>query len=143
MSAAALQWSVEPSSCRAERGTVVHAASGRRAAYGELAAAASALPVPSAPKLKPAAEFRLIGQPRKRLDAAALVRGQAQYGLDVRVPGMRVAVIARCPYPGGKLRSFDAAKAKTLPGVREVLAVRSGLFRRRRCRGRGSHLGRH
>ena len=103
IAAAAETWKVEPSACRAVQGSVVHVASGRKLSYGALTDAASHQAVPANPVLKPAADFRLIGKPQKRIDGPAIVQGKAHYGIDIRVPGMLVAVIARCPYLRGKL----------------------------------------
>lgn len=123
IAAAAQQWGVAPGDCRAERGMVIHTASGRKAGYGELAEAASKLPVPKEPKLKDPSQFRVIGTRMHRVDTPAKVDGSAQFGIDVRVPGMVYAAMARCPVFGGKLRSFDAAKAKAFTGVRNVIKI--------------------
>ena len=125
LTAAAREWSVEPGDCRTEPGAVVHAASGRRRTYGELAAAASQLPPvdPAKVTLKDPAQFRIIGTPMPRTDTPSKVDGSAVFGLDVRVPGMQYAVIARCPHFGGKLTSFDATAAKAVPGVTAVFSV--------------------
>src|SRR3989338_2765660 len=107
----------------AEKGAVVHRPPGRRAAYGELVEAAAKLPIPdlaSVPLKKPE-QFRLVGQSLPRTDTPAKVDGSAVYGLDVRVPGMLYAVIARCPPFGGKPKKFDAAKARAASGVRPVV----------------------
>jgi len=101
VSAAAAQWNVPAESCHAENGAVLHAASGRRLAYGALTAAAAQLPVPAKIPLKTA--FARIGQPARRHDGKAIVRGEARYGLDVRVPGMRFATIERAPSFGATL----------------------------------------
>lgn len=127
IAAAAARWGVAAAECRAEQGVVLHRASGRRAAYGDLASAAGALPVPSAPRLKEPSEFRYIGRPLPSLDTPSKVTGSATYGIDIRVPGMRYAVIARCPVIGGKMQGYDAARARTVPGVREVVEVPSGV----------------
>jgi isoquinoline 1-oxidoreductase beta subunit len=128
VSAAAQRWQVDAPTCKAELGFVVHAPSSRRCSYGELAAAAALLTVPTKPALKDPSQFRLIGTRLKRIDAPAIATGKAIYGLDVRVPGMLVAVMERCPYLGGKLASFDSAKALAVPGVRHVVPVHSGIF---------------
>ncbi len=125
--AAAEQWGVPAAECRAESGAVLHAASGRRLGYGALAAAAAARPVPESPALKPASEFRLIGKGKPNLDTPAKVTGRASYGLDVRLPGMRFAVIARCPVIGGRMQGYDAARARAVAGVREVVEVPAGV----------------
>ena len=123
IAAAAQQWGVPASECRAENSTVMHAASSRSLSYGALAEAASKLPVPEKPKLKEPSQFRLLGKRVHRVDTPAKVDGSAQFGLDVKVPGMVYAVMARCPVFGGKLARFDAAKAKAFPGVRDVVQV--------------------
>jgi isoquinoline 1-oxidoreductase beta subunit len=127
ISAAAQQWKVDPQSCRAEHGQVIHVSSGRKRSFGELAAVAARLPAPAKPKLKDVKELRLIGKRVKRADGKAIVSGSAAYGLDVRRPGMLYAVIARCPYLGGKLESFDSAPALKVAGVKQVVPVRSGF----------------
>jgi isoquinoline 1-oxidoreductase beta subunit len=118
---------VPVSACRAEDGAVVHAASGRRVGYGELAADAAKLPVPANPRLKDPKKFRLIGKRVPRLDTPPKVRGEAVFGLDVRVPGMLHATVARPPVRGGKVKGFDAAAAAKVPGVRKVVEVPSGV----------------
>ncbi|HVY94922.1 MAG TPA: molybdopterin cofactor-binding domain-containing protein, partial [Bryobacteraceae bacterium] len=128
IAAAAAQWKIDASTCRAEQGTVVESASGRRLTYGELADAASRQTVPTNPRLKPLAEFRLIGKPQRRIDAEAIVRGAATYGIDTRIDGMVFAAIARCPWPGGSLRSFDAKTTLATPGVTGAIPVKSGFF---------------
>jgi len=128
VSAAAERWGVERSACRAELGFVLHPASGRKLSYGELALAASRQPVPANPALKDPKDFRLIGKRVRRLDAPAIVRGQAVYGLDARTPGMLTAVMERCPHIGGKVKSFDARAALAVPGVRQVVPIQSGIY---------------
>ncbi len=125
--AAAKQWGVPASSCRAETGAVLHAASGRKAAYGELVAAAAALPVPKEPRLKDAKDYRLVGTRVPRIDGPAIVSGRAVYGLDTRVPGMLFAAVAVSPVRGGKLARHDAAKARAVAGVKDVVTLGSGL----------------
>jgi isoquinoline 1-oxidoreductase beta subunit len=128
VSAAAAQWGVAAEACRAEGGEVVHGASGRRLAYGALVEAASKLPLPDFEKvtLKDPKDFRIIGKPIPRTDIPGKVDGSARFGIDVRVPGMLFAVIARCPTFGGKVKSFDAAKARVAPGVRHVVEIPPG-----------------
>ncbi|MBN3802269.1 xanthine dehydrogenase family protein molybdopterin-binding subunit [Paraburkholderia sp. Ac-20336] len=123
VNAAARQWQVDPASCHAQAGHVIHAASKRSASYGQLAQAASALPVPQNVPLKEPKDFRLIGTPAKRLDSPEKVDGTALFGLDVRLPGMVYAAIANCPVFGGTLASVDDTHAKTIPGVREIIKV--------------------
>jgi len=125
VSAAAEQWQAKRRDCRAENGTVVHVPTNRRLSYGELVEAAAKLPLmnPDEIALKPPKDFRYIGKPLPRTDVPSKVDGSAAFGIDVRVPGMLFAVIARCPFFGGKLQSLDATTAKTVPGVRVVFPV--------------------
>ncbi|MEQ1908530.1 MAG: molybdopterin cofactor-binding domain-containing protein [Vicinamibacterales bacterium] len=123
VAAAAQQWGVEPGSCGTEPGVVVHGPSGRRAAYGALAAAAARLPVPSGVPLEDPATFRLIGTPQLRKDVPLKIDGSAVFGMDVRVPGMLYASIVRCPEFGGSLERFDATRAKAVPGVQAVVEL--------------------
>ena len=123
IAAAAERWNVEPASCRAERGSVIHAASGRRLGYGALAAAAAELPIPDNVPLKRPEEFKLIGTPAKRLDTPQKVNGMAQYGIDVRVPGMKIATVAASPVLGGKVAGLDEAKAMAIKGVHQVVRL--------------------
>ena len=125
LEAAARRWNVARDDLRVERGHVVDAATGRRARYGDLVEAASALPVPPADqvRLKPAERFTVIGGAIPRTDIPSKVDGSATFGIDVRVPGMLFAVIARCPRFGGKLARVDDAAARAVPGVRAVFPV--------------------
>ena len=127
VAAAARRWKVEPATCRAESGAVVHAASGRRLEYGALAADAAREKVPESPALKEPRQWKLIGHRVARLDTPDKVRGKAVFGADVRVPGMLHVVVARPPVRGGSVRSYDAAAALRFPGVRKVVAVPSGV----------------
>src|SRR6059058_2977174 len=121
--AAASTWQVDRAACRAERGAVVHTPSKRRLTYDKLVAKAAQLPVPKDPPLKDPKDFRLLGTRVPRLDTPAKVDGSAIFGIDVKVPGMLIASIERCPVFGGKLQSYDATKAKAVPGVRAVVAL--------------------
>ncbi len=125
--AAAQKWGVDPSQCRAQNNAVINAASNARVTYGELADAAAKLPPPSGVALKDPAQFQIIGKPRKRLDTPDKVDGKATFGIDVRVPNMLHAVVTRCPVFGGKVASFDATKAKAMPGVKHVVEISSGV----------------
>ena len=125
--AAAVRWGVEPRSCHAEAGKVVHDGSGRTLAYGALAAAAARLPVPKDPPLKDPRDFRLVGKPIPRLDTPSKVDGRAVFGIDVRLPGMLFATVARPPVVGGKVAGFEDAGARRVPGVRKVVQVPSGV----------------
>ncbi len=126
IAAAADLWKVEKTSCRAEKGMVIHP-KGKKLSYGQLAEKAAAMPVPKEVRLKDPSEFKLIGKPAKRLDTPAKTNGSAVFGLDVKAPGMLTAVIARPPVFGGKVKSFDAEKAKALPGVKEVVEIEAGV----------------
>ncbi|HTO48226.1 MAG TPA: xanthine dehydrogenase family protein molybdopterin-binding subunit [Burkholderiales bacterium] len=121
VAAAAKQWGVDPATCRAERGTVVHPDSGRSLGYGALAEAAAKQPVPAHVALKEPKDWKLIGTPAKRLDTREKVNGAAQYGIDVRLPGMKFATVEASPVLGGKLAALDEAKAMAIPGVRQVV----------------------
>ena len=125
ISAAAAKWKVPQTECSAENGAVFHRGSGRRASYGELVESASKLPRPDPQTvpLKDESKFELIGRPIPRVDIPAKVNGSAQFGLDVRVPDMLFAVVARCPVFGGKPAKFDASKTKALPGIRDVFEI--------------------
>lgn len=125
--AAAKVWKVEPGSCRAEKGGVVHIPSGRRLPYGRLAPIAGSLPVPRDPPLKDPKAFRLVGTPVRRVDGPDIVTGRARYGLDTRPAGALFAAIARCPVRGGRVSRFDAARAKAMPGVLRVVEISAGL----------------
>lgn len=123
--AAALSWGVDPVSCHAKDGAVIHNPRAHRLTYGELVAKASKLPVPDFNKvtLKNPDDFRYIGKEIPHIDIPSKVDGSAQFGIDVRVPGMLRAVIARAPVYGGKAKSFDATKAKAVPGVQQVVEI--------------------
>jgi isoquinoline 1-oxidoreductase beta subunit len=123
IAAAARRWGVDPSSCHAERGEVVHEASARRINYGALAGDAAEMAVPEKVALKRPEEFKLIGTPAKRLDAPSKVDGSAIYGIDVKVPGLKVATLAQSPVFGGRLKSVDDAAAKAIKGVRQIVRL--------------------
>jgi isoquinoline 1-oxidoreductase beta subunit len=125
--AAAKQWSVDTSRCRAENGAIINTATNARASYGSLAEAASKLTPPSNPSLKDPKQFHLIGTSPKRLDTPAKINGTASFGIDVRRPGMLYAVLLRCPVFGGKVASFDATKAKGVAGVKQVVQISNGI----------------
>lgn len=127
IAAAARQWNVQPSQCSAINGTVVHSASGKKASYGSLAAAAASLPLPADPKLKDPKQFRILGQRFARLDTPQKTDGTAIYGIDVRLSGMLYACVARCPVPGGKVSSYRSEKASAIAGVKQVVQVTTGI----------------
>ena len=120
ITAAAMEWGVPRSACKAQNGSVVHAASNRKARYGELVTKAASLPIPTAPPLKQASDYAIVGKPLPRLDTPPKVDGSAVYGIDFRVPDMRYAVLARCQTIGGKVASFDDRETKKVPGVSYV-----------------------
>jgi isoquinoline 1-oxidoreductase beta subunit len=122
VSAAAAQWNVPVAECRAEAGKVLHA-SGRTASFGELAALAAKQPLPEKLSLKDPANFKLIGQPVQRIEAASKIDGTARFGIDVRPEGLRYASVLMCPTLGGTVARFDATAALKLPGVVKVFAV--------------------
>src|SRR6267378_1286704 len=123
VAAAAQTWSVDAASCRAEKGVVTHTPTGRTLRYGALADKAATLPVPAQVVLKDPREFKLIGTPAKRLDTPAKVNGTAQFGIDVRLPGMNIATVAASPVVGGRLAFVDDSKAKGIPGVRQIVRL--------------------
>jgi isoquinoline 1-oxidoreductase beta subunit len=124
--AAAQRWHVRPEDCRAHRGRI-ESVRGQNLRYGELAEAAAKLPVPKDVKLKPASEFTLIGKPLLRLDTRGKVDGSAEFGLDVKLPGMLYAALAQCPVLKGRAASLDSAAAQAMPGVRRILETPSGV----------------
>ncbi|HKH97504.1 MAG TPA: xanthine dehydrogenase family protein molybdopterin-binding subunit [Candidatus Sulfotelmatobacter sp.] len=120
ISAAALAWGVPRSSCTAESGHIKHAASGRSLSYGELAGRAAALPIPTDVPLKQSKDYKIVGQRLPRVDSPAKVKGEAVFGIDFRMPGMKFAVLSRCPTIGGKVSSFDDKEAKKISSVSYV-----------------------
>ena len=127
IAAAAQKWGVDATDCHAENGAVVHTATKRRLTYGSLAEAAGKLTPPTNVKLKDPSEFKVIGKPTKRLDTPDKVCGKAMFGIDARRPGMLHAAVLRCPVFGGKVASFDATKAKAMPGVKDVIQISTGI----------------
>lgn len=125
--AAAQQWGVDRSQCRAGNNAVINTGSNARLSYGSLAEAAAKMAPPAKIALKDAQAFRIIGTSPKRLDTRLKVTGKAEYGIDVRVPGMQFAVLERCPVFGGKVASFDAGKTKSVPGVKNVVQISNGV----------------
>jgi isoquinoline 1-oxidoreductase beta subunit len=123
VAAAANRWNVDPASCRAQSGEVLHAPTGRSIKYGELAADAARLQVPENVALKRPQDFKLIGTPAKRLDTPAKVNGSAVYGIDVRPPGVKIATLAQSPVFGGRVKRVDDAAAKAVKGVRQVVQL--------------------
>ncbi|MGA0533008.1 molybdopterin cofactor-binding domain-containing protein [Hansschlegelia sp. KR7-227] len=125
--AAAEQWGVDPASCKAEKGVVTHAESGRSATYNELAEAAAKQTPPGKVALKDPKDFKLLGTPFRRVDTAEKVDGRMPFGIDVSVPGMQVATLALCPHVGGAVKTLDEAAAKKVAGVRDVIRIDGGV----------------
>ncbi|MGQ0595101.1 MAG: molybdopterin cofactor-binding domain-containing protein [Gammaproteobacteria bacterium] len=123
VSAASMIWKVDSNSCRAEKGEVIHVPTGRKLNYGALVDKAATLPVPDQVVLKDPKDFKLIGTPAKRLDSHDKVNGKAQYSIDVKVPGMKIATVAACPVFGGKLAGVDDGKAKAIKGVHQIVRL--------------------
>jgi len=117
ISAAASTWSVPRSACTAENSRIKHAATNRSFSYGELASKAATLPIPTDVTLKQSKDYKLVGQRLARVDSPAKVKGEAVFGIDFRLPGMKFAVLSRCPTIGGKVSGFDDKESKKLPGV--------------------------
>jgi isoquinoline 1-oxidoreductase beta subunit len=126
IAAAAERWRVDPNACEAQNGSIFGPA-GKSLTYGELAAAAAKMPVPKDVKLKPKERFRIIGKSRLRLDSPSKVDGSAQFGIDVKLPGMLYGALAQSPVLGGKVSALDAAVAEAMPGVRKVLVTVGGV----------------
>ena len=127
LAAAAKKWGVEKGQCRAEKGAVIHSLSGRHLSYGELVETASTLPTTNLDQvqLKDVKDFRFIGKAMGRVDTPSKVDGSATFGIDVRVPEMLFAVIARCPCFGGRVLTCEDAEARAIPGVKAVFPVPS------------------
>jgi len=125
IAAAARQWQIEPDRCHARRGRVFETGSQRSFGYGQLVETAATLPVPAADKvaLKNPRDFRLIGSPAHRLDTPDKTNGTAKFGIDVQVPGMRVATLAQCPTFGGKVASVNESAALAVNGVHQVVRL--------------------
>ena len=121
--AAAQRWGVAPGDCSTDKGVVTHVATGRKLAYADLVDAAAGLAPPADPPLKDIKDFKLIGQPAKRLDTPDKVNGKAKYGIDIAVPGAKVATLAASPVFGGKVLHVDDSQAMKLPGVRQVVVL--------------------
>ena len=126
LSAAATKWNVDKSTLTAENGMIL-GPKGKKATYGSLAADASKLPVPEKPPMKDPKDFRIVGKATRRLDTPAKTNGTAEFGIDVKMPGMVYAALEQSPVIGGTVKSFDAAKAKAMPGVVDVVQIPDGV----------------
>ena len=120
ISAAALTWGVPRSACAAENGRIKNAATNRSLSYGELVTKAATLPIPSDVPLKQSKDYKIVGQRLARVDSPAKVKGEAVFGIDLRIPEMKYAVLSRCPVIGGKVSSFDDKESKKIAGVTYV-----------------------
>jgi isoquinoline 1-oxidoreductase subunit beta len=126
IAAAADTWGVARTTCRAEKGWVIHS-SGQKITYGQLAKKAASMPVPDDVRYKDPAQFTIIGKPTKRLDTREKTTGKAIFGMDASIPGMLVALVARPPVFGATVKSVRADKAMAVPGVKHVVQVPSGV----------------
>ncbi len=120
ITAAALTWRVPRSGCVAQLGNIVHTASNRRLTYGELVAKAASLPIPTDVPLKQSKDYKIVGQRLARVDTPSKVEGNAVFGIDFRLPGMKYAALSRSPVIGGKALSFDDGETRKVPGVKYV-----------------------
>jgi len=126
ISAAASKWNVDRSTIKAENGMLI-GPKGKKSTYGAMAAAASKLPVPEKVAIKDPKDFRIVGKRTKRLDTPAKTNGTAVFGIDVKMPGMVYAALEQCPVIGGKVKSVDSTRAKTMPGVIDVVQIPDGV----------------
>ncbi len=126
VAAAASRWKVDPSTCQAAAGSVLHPRTGRKSSYGELVETARTMPVPQEPPLR-GAGFKVIGKPLRRLDTPAKVNGSAIFGIDVNVPRMLHAAVLACPVAGGRLAFVDERPALAVKGVRKVVRIDDGV----------------
>ena len=127
ITAAANRWNADASTLKAENGVVIGPKKGQRATYGQLADDASRIPVPEKPAMKDTSQFRIVGKRTTRLDTPAKVNGSAKFSIDTRLPGMVYASIEMSPVQGGKVKSFDASKAKAAKGVVDVVQIPDGV----------------
>ncbi len=126
LTAAAARWNVDRDLLTAEKG-MIHGPKGLKSTYGDLAESAARMPVPENPPLKDPKDFKIVGKRTQRVDTPAKVNGTAEFGIDVKLPGMVYASLAQCPVIGGKVKSFDGAKAKASPGVIDVVQISDGV----------------
>jgi isoquinoline 1-oxidoreductase beta subunit len=123
IAAAAQRWNVDPATCRAQSGEVLHVPTTRRLKYGELAADAARIPIPDSVALKRPEDFKLIGTPAKRLDTPAKVNGTAVYGIDARPLGVKIATLVQAPVFGGRVKSVNDKAARAVKGVRQIVRL--------------------
>lgn len=127
ITAAANKWNTNRGNCYAEKGFIINKASGEKFSYGELVEEANKLPVPENVILKDPKDFKIIGKRIHRVDTPDKIHGKAKFGIDIVIPGMYYAALSRCPAFGGKMKSFDASKTKSLPGVIDVVQISNGV----------------
>src|SRR6185295_934103 len=127
IAAAARRWNVAGSECEARNGQVLHPASGRSLGYGALAADAAHVTLDAEPTIKTPDQYTLIGQPTARLDTPVKITGQAQFGIDTRLPDMLYAAVATCPVFGGKVARYDASAVQGKRGIVAVVPVEAGV----------------
>ncbi|WKK65104.1 xanthine dehydrogenase family protein molybdopterin-binding subunit [Lutimonas zeaxanthinifaciens] len=123
--AAAEAWQVSADEITVENGVLSHEQSGKSAGFGEMASAAAEIPVPEEVRLKDLKDYKIIGTSRKNVDGKKIVTGEPLYGLDYKKDGMLIAMIAHPPAFGMKLKSFDASQAKAMPGIKDVIPVKT------------------
>ena len=121
--AAATRWKVDAKSCYAENGKVFHQPTKKYFSYSDLIEDAAKLELPKEPKLKDPKDFKILGKVAKRPDVPLKINGKAEFGIDVKVPGMLYATVERCPVIGGTVKSFDASEAMKIPGVEKIVEV--------------------
>jgi isoquinoline 1-oxidoreductase beta subunit len=127
ISAAASKWNTSPENCFAEKGFVINKLNNEKLSYGDLAEDASKLPVPKDVKLKDPEDFKLIGKRIHRVDTPDKIYGKAKFTIDIVIPGVYYAAMSRCPAFGGKVKTFDASKTKSLPGIIDVVQISNGV----------------
>jgi len=127
VAAAARKWSVPVEECRAENGQISHSPSGRSLNYGKLASAAAKLSPPDSPTLKTPDQYRLLGKSLPKIHTPTKVNGVAEFGIDVRRPGMLFAAVSQSPVFGGQVKSYDEAAAKAVKGVEAVVPILNGV----------------
>ncbi len=125
--AAAERWGVTAGTCSVQDGIVIHTPSGRAATFAELAAAAARVAISQEPEIRSPEQYQLAGKPLARLDTPAKVTGRAQFGIDVKVPGMLYAAAATCPVFGGKVASYDGAAINGRRGIKAVVPIDGGV----------------
>ena len=126
ITAAAARWNVDRDLIKADKG-MIYGPKGLKSTYGDLAQSASSMPVPEKPPLKDPKDFKIVGKRTKRVDTPAKVNGTAEFGIDVKLPGMVYASLAQCPVIGGKVKSFDGSAAKASAGVIDVVQINDGV----------------